>query len=167
MLETERLILRRFTLGDVPAFLAMNTDPQILRFTGGDKAITNLAEAEQAMRAAPLADYEKYGYGRLAVEHKASGEVIGFCGIKYLPEFSLPEIGYRILPAYWGQGLISEAAKVVLAHGHNELGLEHILALIHPDNIGSIRVAEKIGMRRGELADYFGMSVWLYASVRG
>ncbi|WKE66693.1 GNAT family N-acetyltransferase [Gallaecimonas kandeliae] len=165
MLETPRLLLRHFTLEDVPAFLAMNADPEIVRYTG-QQPLVSLEEAEAWLKAAPLADYARYGYGRLAVVDKASGQVIGFCGIKFLPEFGLPELGYRLLPAFWGQGLITEAAKVVLEHGHAELGLPHILALIHPDNNGSIRVAEKLGMVRGELAQYGGMPVWLYASVR-
>lgn len=163
MLETPRLLMRPFTLDDVDAFWAMNADPAIVRYTGQDP-ITSRAEAEEKLIAAPLADYAKYGYGRLAVVHKESDRVIGFCGIKHLPEFSLPELGYRLLPAFWGQGLITEAARPVLAHGHQELALAKIIALIHPDNIGSIKVAEKLGMARQEQLRYAGMPVWCYAS---
>ncbi|WP_115719272.1 GNAT family N-acetyltransferase [Gallaecimonas mangrovi] len=166
MIDTPRLRLRRFTLDDVPAFFAMTSDRQVLRYTGEAGPVNSLAEAEQKLRAAPLADYERYGYGRLAVELKSSGEVIGFCGLKFLPEFNVPELGYRILPAFWGQGLITEAGKAVLEYGHTELGLARIIALIHPDNSRSVRVAEKLGMTAEKKVSYGANSVWCYQSEK-
>ncbi|WP_341501743.1 GNAT family N-acetyltransferase [Gallaecimonas sp. GXIMD4217] len=164
-LETERLILRPFTLDDLPAFLAMNQDPEVIRYTG-QQPLRDLDQAREMMIKAPLRDYEVHGYGRLAVELKETGQVIGFCGIKHVDELGLPELGYRLLRAYWGKGLMTEGAAVVLEHGHTELDLKHIIALIHPDNEGSIRVAEKLGMSCGPLLELDGMPVWQYQSRR-
>lgn len=69
------------------------SDPDVIKYA--DTAVKDMQEAQQRLQQGPLADYQKYGYGRFAVELKSSGKVIGFCGIKYLPEIDLPEVGYR------------------------------------------------------------------------
>ena len=74
----------------------LNSDPKIIKYAEATPAI-DLIEARQRLEQGPLYDYAKYGFGRFAVELKETGNVIGFCGIKYLPEIDLPEIGYRFL----------------------------------------------------------------------
>jgi len=103
ILETERLLLREFDEGDVGPFYRMGTDPDVTRYTGVG-ALTSPEHALEIMRAYPLADYRKYGYGRWACVWRPSGEVIGFAGLKYLADLGEVDIGYRLLPAYWGQG---------------------------------------------------------------
>jgi len=101
-LETARLRLRLFTLDDLQIMFELNSDPDIIKYAEAEPA-RNLQEARRRLEQGPLADYEQYGYGRFAVELKETGKVIGFCGIKYLPEIDLPEVGYRYLKEYWGR----------------------------------------------------------------
>ena len=160
-LETERLRLRQFTADDVQAMYNLGSDPEVIRYAGS-APVRDLQEARQKLESGPLADYAKYGYGRFAVEYKKTGEVIGFCGIKHIPEIGLPEIGYRFLKAYWGRGLGTEAARVCVDFARQDLEIEKLVALIMPANIASIRVAEKLGMRRGPLIHIFGVDALQY-----
>jgi RimJ/RimL family protein N-acetyltransferase len=105
ILETERLLLREFDEGDVAPFYLMGSDPAVLRHTGDPGGgLTSVEHALEVLRSRPIADYRNYGYGRWACVLKASGEVIGFAGLKYLADLQEVDIGYRLLPAYWGQG---------------------------------------------------------------
>jgi len=138
----------------------LNTDPDVIRYA--DTPIKDLDEARQRMQEGPLSDYEKYGYGRFAVELKKTGKVIGFCGIKYLPEIELPEVGYRYLPEYWGKGIGTEAARACVEFAREDLGCEKLVALIIPENAASIRVAEKLGMSRGPLIHIYDVDAYQY-----
>lgn len=155
-LETERLVLRLFTPDDVHAMYDLGSDPEVIRYAEA-APVRDLREAREKLEAGPLADYAKYGYGRFAVEYRETGRVIGFCGIKYIPEIGLPEIGYRFLKPYWGRGLGTEAARVCVDFARDDLKIRKLVALIMPENIASIRVAEKLGMRRGPLITIYGV----------
>lgn len=159
-LETERLKLRLFTLDDLPVMYELNTDPDVIKYA--DTPVRNMAEARQRLEDGPLADYQQYGYGRFAVELKETGKVIGFCGVKYLPEIDLPEVGYRYLKKYWGRGIGTEAAEACVEFARNDLKVKKLVALIVPGNIGSVRVAEKLGMTRGPFIHIYGEDAWQY-----
>jgi ribosomal-protein-alanine N-acetyltransferase len=149
-LETPRLRLRLFTYDDVEIMYTLGSDPEIIKYAETEPA-KDIEEARQRLEEGPLYDYEKYGYGRFAVELKDTGKVIGFCGIKYLPEIDLPEVGYRYLTEYWGRGIGTEAAQACVEFARQDLKIRKLVALIIPENIASIRVAEKLGMTRGPL----------------
>ena len=118
-LETARLRLRLFTQDDLQVMFELNTDPDVIKYA--DTPAKDLAEAQQRLEEGPLSDYKKYGYGRFAVELKETGKVIGFCGIKYLPEIDLPEVGYRFLKTYWGRGIGTEAASACVEFARSDL----------------------------------------------
>lgn len=160
-LETERLRLRLFTPDDVQITYELGTDPDVIRYAENEP-LKDMAEAKQRLTEGPLADYEKYGYGRFAVELKETGRVIGFCGIKYIPEIDLPEIGYRYLKKYWGRGIGTEAAKACVEFALEDLGCKKLVALIMPENTASICVAEKLGMSRGPLIHIFDVDAYQY-----
>jgi len=67
-------------------------------------------------------------------------------GLKYLPEWEEVDLGYRLLPEYWGIGLATEASRASLRYGFETLQLSRILGLVHPANVRSIRVLEKCGL---------------------
>ena len=113
----------------------------------------SLKEMEEAIRER-IENYDVYGYGRWATFLKNGMEFVGWAGLAYLPEFDEIDLGYRFLPAYWGMGIATEAALAILAYGFNELNLEKIIAIAMKENIGSIRVMEKIGMQFDKLAPY-------------
>jgi ribosomal-protein-alanine N-acetyltransferase len=166
ILETQRLLLREFTLDDAPAFLRMCTDPEITRYTGDPGTMTTLDDARAGLLARPIADYARHGFGRLACVLKASNEVIGFAGLEYLDDLGEVDIGYRFFPEYWGQGLATEAAFPLLDDGFTRLKLPRILGLVHPENAASVRILQKLGMAYVETFEYFGCRTAKYVIDR-
>jgi len=161
ILETERLLLREFDEGDGAAFYRLGSDPAIIKYTG-DGGLTGLDHALEVLRTHPLADYSRHGFGRWACVDKATGQVIGFAGLKYLDELQEVDIGYRLLPAYWGQGLATEACRPIVDYGFAHLRLDCIIGLVDPPNVASIRVLEKLGFTPVGMVEYRGESVAKY-----
>lgn len=143
VLETPRLVLRAFTLDDVDAMYQLMTVPQVIRYVGNTPA-QSPQDTLDYLHQHPLRDYQVYGYGRFACIWKETGQVIGFSGIKYLEDIQETELGYRFLPEFWGRGLATEAGQAVIQFAQ-ALGLKRLVAVIHPDNVGSQHVAVKLG----------------------
>jgi RimJ/RimL family protein N-acetyltransferase len=163
ILETERLLLREFDEGDVEPFYRMGSDPAVIRYTGDPGGgLTSREHALEVLRSRPMADYRKYGYGRLACVLKATGEVIGFAGLKYLDDVQEVDLGYRLLPAYWGRGLATEACRAILDYGRTRLRLGRIIGLVDPENVASVRVLEKLGLTPDGQVEYQGMCLARY-----
>lgn len=142
--ETARLIQQAMTIDDASAFFALNSHPLVMRYTG-EPSLKSEDEARQAISRYP--DFETVGYGRWGCILKETKALIGFCGLKYLPELDEVDLGFRFLPEYWGRGLATEAGRACIAFGFDVLGLERIIGLVLADNAASIRVLEKVGMR--------------------
>lgn len=167
ILETGRLILREFGEADVEAFYLLGSHPAIIKYTGDPGGgMTSIEHALEILRSHPMADYEKHGFGRWACVHKEKGEVIGFAGLKYLEELDEVDIGYRLLPEYWGAGIATEAAQAVLEFGFRKLQMEEIIGLAVPENVASIRILEKLGMNFVGMVDYLGLQAARYV-IRG
>jgi len=143
-IDTGRMILRHFTADDVEAMLAMNNHPEVIRYVG-NKPMTSLDEARRALENGPLRDYATRGFGRFAVVWKATGEVIGFNGVKFIAELGQVELGYRLLRPYWGMGLATEGALASIEYARDVLQLERLIGLVHPDNSASANVMRKMG----------------------
>jgi|SRR5947207_4405419 len=155
VLETDRLLLRQFVKEDAEAFFRLNSDPEVLRYVP-DKAFVDLEQARQILIDHPVADYRKHGFGRCACILKSTGENIGFAGLKYLDEFGEVDVAYRLMRAYWGRGLATEVAKASVQFGFTNLGLKRIIGLVMPENIASIRVLEKAGLRSMGTVAFWG-----------
>jgi len=161
--ETERIEHRAFTLDDCDAFYGLNSHPDVMRFTG-EPPLNSLDEARRAIADYP--DFETVGYGRWACVLKETGTVIGFCGLKYLPELDAVDVGFRFLPEYWGRGIATVTCSACLAFGFDVLELNGILGLVLAENEASIRVLEKCGMtRHGEIM-YDGECALKYEVLR-
>ena len=145
LIETERLILRPFELTDAPDVYRLATNKDINRYTL-DSPVVDKEDAIELITKVFHADYAKHGYGRLAVIHKADNLLIGFCGLKFLPEYEKADIGYRFFPEYWGKGYATESSLAAIDYGRNVLKLEGIFGLVFPDNIASAKVLEKLGL---------------------
>jgi RimJ/RimL family protein N-acetyltransferase len=157
--ETARLTHRAFQPSDAETFFRLNSHPEVMRYTG-EPPLQSVEEAKHAIENYP--DFKTVGYGRWACVHKDSQEVIGFCGLKYLPELDLVDVGFRFFPEYWGQGLGTEACTASIGFGFNNLNLSRIVGLVLPENKASIRVLEKCGLHpNGELS-FEGDSALLY-----
>jgi len=161
ILETERLVLRQFELDDAPVVFEINSDPEVVRYAEGVTP-ASLEESIGHLQDGPLADYAEFGYGRWALALKHSNELIGFCGMKFIKELGLNEIGYRMASRHWGQGIATEAAAATLEYARHQLGMDYVIALIMEENVASIRVAEKLGMRSGGLIRFDGIDCLKY-----
>ena len=143
-LETDRLILRRFTVDDAPFILALLNEPSFLRYIG-DKKVRNLDDARQYILNGPTVSYERYGFGLCCVELSESHTPIGMCGLLKREELPDPDIGFAFLPDFWNKGFAFEAATAVLQDARERLSLESILAITSLDNDASIRLLERLG----------------------
>jgi RimJ/RimL family protein N-acetyltransferase len=146
VVESERLALRRLRLEDAGFVLELLNQPSFLRFIG-DKGVRNLDGARDYLRSGPLDSYERHGFGLYLVTEKDGGAAIGICGLLRREALDDVDVGFALLPRFWRRGYASEAAAAVLDYGRTTLGLERIVAVTQPDNLGSIKTLEKLGMR--------------------
>ncbi len=161
--ETERIEHRAFTLNDCEAFYRLNSHPEVMRYTG-EPPLSSLKEARQGIAAYP--DFETVGYGRWACVLKETRAVIGFCGLKHLPELDEVDVGFRFLPEYWGRGIATETCSACIAFGFDVLKLNRILGLVLAKNSASIRVLEKCGLIRNGEVMYDGECALKYEILR-
>ena len=158
ILETDRLFLREYVEEDAEAFFKLNSDPEVLRFVP-DKRLLNVEQARQILVDHPIADYRKYGFGRGACILKSTGEQIGFAGLKYLEELGQVDVAFRLIRTHWGLGLATEAALASVRFGFADLAFKSIIGLVIPENIASVRVLEKTGLRYAEPSDVLGKPI--------
>lgn len=142
--ETERLIIRHFDLADALFIIEQLNQASFIRFIT-DKKVRNIDQARQYLTTGPLNSYQQWGYGLNGLLLKESESLIGMCGLVVRPELDHPDLGYALLPQYWGQGLALEAAKAVLRSAENEHNLEKVLAVTMPDNLSSNNLLKKAG----------------------
>lgn len=142
-------------MDDLEAVLEFSSNKIVQRYTG-DQLIETREAVENVIRNVWFEDYKTYGYGRMAAVYLPENRVIGFAGLKYLPEFRETDLGFRFLPEYWGMGLATEASTALLEYGFNELKLSGIIGVAMPENIGSWKVLEKVGMTYYKTDEYDG-----------
>jgi [ribosomal protein S5]-alanine N-acetyltransferase len=145
ILETNRLLLRTFTLVDAPLIYELNLDPDVTRYTGDP--IKDVHHAEQVLEQVILPQYALYNHGRWAVHIKPELEFIGWCGLKTRPERNEIDLGYRFMKTVWGKGYATEAAYACIKYGFEKLKLDRIVGRAMPQNTASIRVLEKCDMQ--------------------
>lgn len=145
-LTTRRLRLRWLTEDDAELMLAIWNDPDFIRHVG-DRGIRTPKEARQAMRDGILMLYEEMGYGPYLLEALQGGPPMGICGLFKRENLEFPDIGYGLLPGFRGRGYTLEAAREVLAHARDHLGLSQLKAIVSQDNTPSVRLLEKLGLR--------------------
>ena len=146
ILETNRLILRRFTEADSAFILELLNEPSWKRYIG-DRGIDSLEAARHYLRTVPIASYEQHGFGLYAIEQKADAALVGMCGLIKRDWLDAVDIGFAILSRFEGQGLTTEAAAATLAYCRDALGLKRVLAITSMDNERSARLLERLGMR--------------------
>jgi ribosomal-protein-alanine N-acetyltransferase len=146
ILETNRLILRHLVLDDLDALFALYSDPEIRKFF--PEGVLTLAETLEHLEWYLDGPRDHPELGLWATIHKETGKFIGRCGL--LPwqiESKLEiEVAYLLDKKFWHQGLATEAAAGILTYAFKNLNLSRIICLMHPDNIASQKVAERIGM---------------------
>jgi len=164
MIETERLIIRKLTMDDLPWLIETRSDPDMYRYLGGLEK-QNPAAVTKRMDFY-LECYEKFGFGQCAMVWKETGERIGCSGLQPLEKTGEIEVGYSVIPEYWRMGIGYECAYAWLDHGFNRCGLERIVAVANKENTGSWRIMEKCGMTFEGEQEHYGMPVVFYAVSR-
>jgi RimJ/RimL family protein N-acetyltransferase len=147
-LETERLILRRFTADDVDNLVDLDSDPEVMRHVSGGIP-TPREEIENDFLPIFLAYYERGDrYGFWAAIEKATGDFLGWFHFRPAPDVDLDELelGYRLKRSAWGRGYASEGSRALIDKGFAEFGVKRVVASARATNIASLRVMEKIGM---------------------
>ena len=145
VLETERLSLRLLAGDDAPFILELVNDPDWLRFIG-DRGVRSLDDARAYILNGPVASYAWHGFGLYLVELRDGGGPVGMCGLLRRDWLDDVDVGFAFLPRFRGMGLAHEAARATLEYGTGALGLSRIAAIVSPENAGSIRLLEKLGM---------------------
>ena len=147
-LETERLVLRRFTTGDVDNLVGLDADPDVMRFVSGGIP-TSRDEIENEFLPAFLGYYQRYqAYGFWAAIEKSTGDFLGW--FHFRPrEGTAPdqvELGYRMRKSAWGKGYATEGSRALIRKGFAESGVQRVTAEAMAANMASRRVMEKAGL---------------------
>jgi RimJ/RimL family protein N-acetyltransferase len=164
IVETERLVLRMLREDDFEAYARIFTDPEVTRYLGDGSPLDRFGAWRSL--AFNVGHWALRGYGMWAVEEKASGRLVGRVGAFYPEGWPDFEVGWALARDCWGKGYATESARCALAYAFTELGRDHVISLIHPANVASIRVAERIGERLERTSELFGRRVLIYGIDR-
>lgn len=162
VLETERLILREHRLGDFPAYRAMWAHEQVVRYIGGK---TFSEEESWARYLRNIGQWDLVGAGFWAVEEKATRRFIGQIG--YVEAYreiepslkGIPEIGWSLAPDIQGKGYALEGARAAVAWGEKHFGGQPMRCIIDPENVASLKLAEKLGFKELVRTTYKGDAI--------
>lgn len=146
LIETERLILRKLSTDDAGFILGLLNQPSFIQFIG-DRGVRTLDDARDYILKRLVYSYQRFGFGLYLTLLKESEVPIGICGLVKRETLNDVDVGFAFLPQYWSKGYAFESASAVLAYARDNLGLKRIVGVTTPDNHGSIRVLEKMGLK--------------------
>ncbi len=155
VLETARLILRRPVEGDAEAQFRLTNTPGVMAHLGGVQTLAQIARREAQARDS----FAREGFGFMMLVEKASGELVGRCGLKRVTTQRAPsvgdhEVGWMVRQDRWRRGYAGEAMGAVLAWAFGPIGAPHVVALTSQSNVPSWRLMEKLGMERRPELDF-------------
>ena len=159
-LETERAILRMFTMDDLDAFAAICSNPQVTKYIGIECKPIPREDVKDAI-VSILKHWEKNGFGRWAVVDKESNQLIVYSGLR--SHEGTAELVYLLDEPFWNKGMATEISTAVIKVGFEDHNFPRIIAMTRPENTASIRVMEKIGMKLEKGDEITGISVIIYA----
>lgn len=148
--ETERTYLREITKEDAENAYLLNLDPEVIKYTG-DVSFESIEEARTFLEG--YDHYKKYGFGRWAVIRKSDHRFLGWCGLKYSVDKNEFDIGFRFFKDCWNKGFATESAKACLELGFNTFNMQEIVGRAMKENLASINVLKKLGMKFKEFSD--------------
>jgi RimJ/RimL family protein N-acetyltransferase len=149
-IETERLILREIVPADVDGLFELDSDPEVHRYLG-NKTVDSKEKTLEII-AFIIQQYADNGIGRWAIIDKNTNEFIGWTGLKFVTDLinnhkDFYDIGYRLIPKYWGKGMATESAVAVLDYAFNTMKLEEVFASASCENVGSNKILRNIGLK--------------------
>jgi RimJ/RimL family protein N-acetyltransferase len=159
-IETRRLRLRAFTAEDLDGLHLVFGDAEVMRFISGGKARSR--EETEIGLGRTIEGWRTRGFGFWAVTSLDSTGLIGYCGFMFLENTPEVEIAYGLKKSHWGRGFATEAARACLRCGFEELKLARIVAVVHPQNVASQRVLEKLGMTYAKRVHHYDAELMYY-----
>ena len=160
VVQTERLVLRHFTLDDAEFILALLNEPGWKRYIG-DRGINSLNDARTYIEAVS-ASYSQHGFGLYAVELRDDRSLVGMCGLIKRDTLDDVDVGFALLSRFEGRGFAQEAVNATLEYARDRLGLSRVIAITTEDNIRSTRVLERAGMSYEGTVSLSGDTLNLY-----
>ena len=161
MHSTDRLILREFEPQDAPYLYALNSNPDVLRYTG-DAPFASTSAAKSFID--DYDHYHRHGFGRWAVTLKSDRKFIGYSGLHRDQATGEVDLGFRFFADYWSMGYATEAGRAALGLGFEEFGLDRIIGRSMRENRASIAVLQKVGMEFCEVREESGV-LWLVYDI--
>jgi RimJ/RimL family protein N-acetyltransferase len=146
ILETPRLLLRKFSTDDAPFMLQLLNEPTWLQYIG-DRNVRTEDEARQYLENGSLKSYKDHGFGFYAVIHKETQKTVGTCGFVKRDFLEHPDFGFAFLPEFTGQGYAFEVTAAAMDFAEQMLQLKKVEAITTPDNKRSIQLLIKLGFR--------------------
>lgn len=137
--------MRRLTLDDASLMYAIWSDPAYIENVA-DRGIRSVDDARRAMEERALKLYADYGYGPYRVALRDTDTPVGICGLFRRDGLEEPDIGYALLPDFYGNGYALEAARRVMRHARDDLRLRYVTAIVSADNSRSVRLLKKLGL---------------------
>jgi ribosomal-protein-alanine N-acetyltransferase len=164
IIETERLLLRMYKTDDLESVYLLITDKDVTKFFPDYYSV----EKKDVLASLPrrLERWRKYGFGQLGVFDKTGKNLIGYCGLQPLDNTGEIEVYYGFNKIYWGKGLATEAANSVLRFGFEEVKLDRIVAVTHPENFASQKLLRGLGLEQGKNGCFYGMEAAYFALPR-
>ncbi len=154
LLETERLVLRRYERDDLDRLDRLNSNAEVMRYIGDGSLRTREQTRAGIVRAQRI--YEDFpGLGFWIAEEKPRRRFAGVFALVYIPKTVEVEVGYRLMQSAWGRGLATEGARALVRYGVLELGLDRVVGLTHPANDPSKRVLMKAGLAPRGTGHYY------------
>lgn len=144
--RTDRILLTELNIEDSNFIIKLVNSPDWLKFIG-DRNVKNSKDSIEYIGQI-RESYAEFGFGFYKMELIKSGVAIGICGIVQRPNLDIPDIGFALLPEYYGNGYAFEAAYKMLQYARDVLNLDTICAIATPDNIPSHKLLNKIGLRK-------------------
>lgn len=160
--NTDRLTLREFVPEDAEPLFRLNSDPEVLRYTG-DRPFPDVSDALRYIES--YDHYERHGFGRWAVLSRDDGKFIGFCGLQRDPESGAVDLAFRFFRRVWASGYATEASLACMQAGFRNFELNEIIGKALRENLPSISVLQKVGMRFRHMAEDEGV-FWLVYGIQ-
>lgn len=158
-LETSRLRLRPLGPADEADLIALDSDPEVMRYVGSPAGVRSPAETRERARLriqeSQRGDYEPLGFWR--IEGRDDGAFYGVGALIRMPDGEEVEVAYRLARSAWGKGIGTEAAGALVAHALGPLALPRVVAVTYPENQASQHVLDKLGFERRGIRDYKGV----------
>jgi ribosomal-protein-alanine N-acetyltransferase len=147
--ETERLLLREFRHEDADALFKLDSNPLVHRYLG-NKPVQDIAHIHRVIDSVQL-QYKQHGIARWIAVEKNSGNIIGWTGLKFCTEeenghINYYDVGYRLMPEFWGKGYATESARFAIQYGFDTLHCPYIIGACNHENLASRRALEKCGL---------------------